>query len=154
MRKIIRSLGFVGLLYLASCESSSQSVIAIPNVNIACSAATDGANCSSASPCNPNLTSVVFMSRSGCDSSNYEPIATGSTILSCDAQGCSGTVGAWTDPSTSESVTEILTGRMDICSNIDMDCSSGASNTGDLVNERATDLQSNTALTIDNWSEL
>ncbi len=135
------------LTALAACENASETVVGIPNVQVGCNT-TDDPGC----PANGSPTAFVRMSRSGCgDSINFEPIATGSVVMNCDSTGCDGVVTTWTNPETSDSVNEILTGRMDICSQVDLNDSGGSPDTGDLINEESRSINSSVTLTVETW---
>lgn len=143
-------LGGLVLLFILGCEQSSDTVINIPNLQLECSLSDSGL-CSSGNP--QTVTGFVRLSRSGCgDSLSYDPVATGSVLMNCDAAGCDGVVSAWTDPETNMSVNEILTGRMDICSQVDLNNSSGLPDSGDLVNEDSQTITTDEAITVDSWS--
>ncbi len=136
---------------LLACESSSQTLIAIPNVQVGCTTS-DDANCSTSNP-NSSVTAYVRMTRSGCDSIDFDPVATGSVNMTCDSDGCEGVVSAWSNPDSSvtDPVTEILTGTMDVCAQVDLDDSGGLPNTGDLINEDSQNISGSTTITIDTW---
>lgn len=137
---------------LAACEKASDTVISIPSVQVQC-LTSDSANCNSG---NPGISAVVIMSRSGCDdnSIDFESVATGSTTMTCDTGGCIGTISSWTNPDNQNSVTEILTGRMDLCSTIDINSSGGDPDTGDLVDDSSRSISSSATITVDTWEEI
>ncbi len=138
-------------LVVTACEKSSNTVVSMPNIRVGCSTG-NSTNCSNANP-QPSLTGFVRLSRSGCGSSlQFDPVATGSVVLSCDVLGCDGTVSTWINPSTSEPVTEIITGSIYICAQMDLDNSSGLPNSGDLINEELRRITGSELLTIDTWS--
>ena len=139
------------LLLLSACEKSSTSAVSIPNVQLSCTTS-DDPNCSSSNP-NGVVRVFVRMTRSGCGTSiDFEPVATGDVAMNCDASGCDGVVTSWTDPETLGSVTEVITGDMDICSQVDLDNSSGLPNTGDLINQRAESIVDSSTIGVDTWS--
>lgn len=145
-----KALSCLILLSLVACEKSSDTVVKIPNVRVGCTTS-DDANCSSANI--HSVTAFVRMTRSGCGSSiGYDPVATGSVIMSCDGSGCDGTVNSWVNPETSSGVNEILTGVMDVCAQVDLNASSGLPDSGDLINESSTNITSESTITIDSWS--
>ncbi len=145
----VKILSLSVLIGVAACENASETVINIPNVQVGCTT-DDDANCSNLNV-NP-VTAFVRMSRSGCGSSiNFEPIATGSVVMNCDAAGCDGIVSSWINPDTLETVSEILTGRMDVCSQVDINNSSGLPDAGDLVQEDSINISSSATITVDQW---
>lgn len=147
---LFKKLLFLSLVFsFGACEQASETVISIPSVAVGCTTSDDPLCSSTGAP----LTAFVQMSRSGCGSSSgFEPIATGSVSLSCDVSGCDGLVSSWIDPDTSSPISEILTGRMDICSNVDLNKNTGDPDTGDLVNESSETINSSSTITIDSWS--
>lgn len=143
-------LVFLGsLLVLVGCENASDTVVNIPNVRVGCTNA-DSTDCDNT---NANgATAYVQMTRSSCSAANFDPVATGSVTMTCDASGCDGTVGSWINPDTNESVTEILTGSMDICTTVDLDNSGSSVVTGsDLEDETSQTINSSATITIDSW---
>ena len=152
MKNIGKVLALSSVLIVSACENASNTVITIPSVRVGCTSS-DSASCSSANP-NP-VTAFVRMTRSGCESLNFDPVATGSKVMSCDASGCEVTISTWTDPESFDSVTEIMSGTMDLCTQVDLDNSSGLPNTNDLVNEDSRNLSSSDTLTVDGpWEEI
>lgn len=137
------------LLVFAGCEDSSTTLVSIPNVNIECSSSLN-------SECDADLDGndvVVIMSRSGCgDSVSYEPVASGSSNLECDGTGCTATVDTWFDDN-SNSVTEVITGRMDVCSRITV-AASNVQSSADLVSEESEDINDSQSLLMSVWSSL
>jgi hypothetical protein len=146
---------FTFLSFTLGCEQSSDTVVAIPNVRVGCtvsdSSATTGADsCSSSNTHTMGV--LVIMTRSGCgESARFDQVATGDTTLTCDASGCEATVTSWTDPNTNQPITEILSGRMDVCSELDISAPAGKS-TNDLINESSVVISTPTTLTIDSWT--
>lgn len=139
------------LLVSTGCENASETVVNIPNVRVGCTT-TDSANCFNGNPNPP--TAFVVMTRSGCSESSiqFDPVATGSSAMSCDANGCDVTIAVWTNPGTSEPVTEILTGSMDVCARVDLDGSASSTPTaGDLVNDSSRLISSDNTITVDSW---
>lgn len=137
-------------VFMAACENASETVVSIPNVDLTCESATD-TTCNGAVDGND---AFVIMTRSGCgDSANFEPVAFGSVGLSCTASGCSGTVSSWQD-TNNNSVNEIISGRMDVCSRIDIGANDATESTGDLSDESSVNIQSGQTITIDSWSEI
>ena len=137
---------------LVACERSADTVLAIPSVRVGCTSA-DSPGCQSGNTC--GMTVLVQMTRSGCgESINYDPVATGTESMVCDASGCEATVSQWTDPSTNSRRSEILNGLMDICSTIDINCSVGDADSGDLVNEVSENIQSSSTILVDQWEEV
>ncbi len=143
---------FIGVL--AACEKAPDTIVNIPDVRVGCTVDDStglGNPCSSANI--NSITAFVRMSRSGCgDSLNFEPIATGSVTMNCDTAGCDGIVTDWTNPETSDTVNEILTGRMDVCAQVDLDGSGGLPDTDDLINEDSQSISSSATITVDTWS--
>lgn len=144
-------LGLFALLTIAACEKASDTVVGIPNVRVGCTT-TDDLDCSTANP--SSVRAFVRMTRSGCGSSiNFDPVATGSVVMNCDGSGCDGIVSSWTNPETAEPVTEILTGSMDVCAQVDINNSSGLPDTGDLINEDSRSIISSSTITVDSWTK-
>lgn len=150
--KLNKAALLISFLSITACEKASDTVVNIPNVRVGCTN-TDSVKCDSGSA---GQNSVVIMSRSGCDvgTVGFDGVATGSVQLQCDPQGCEGTISSWTDPENSASVTEILTGRMDICSTIYVDGGVGTPSVGDLVDESSESIGSSATITIDSWREV
>ncbi len=149
--KKIKILLLASILGSAGCENASQTVIGIPNVRVGCTT-TDAGICSNGNP-NP-VTAFVIMTRSGCSTSSidFDPVATGSSTMTCDINGCDVTISSWTNPSTSEPVTEILTGTMDVCARVDLDNSgSSTPTTGDLVNDDSMTINDSSTILVDSW---
>ncbi|MEM7646270.1 MAG: hypothetical protein AAF203_05125 [Pseudomonadota bacterium] len=136
---------------IIGCENASETAISVPNVQVGCTTG-DSGDCDSGNVNTP--TAFVVMTRSGCSESSiqFDPVATGSSTMSCDTDGCDVTISSWTNPGTSEPVTEILTGTMDVCSRVDLDGSgSSTPTTGDLVNDSSRSISSGATITVDSW---
>lgn len=92
------------------------------------------------------------MTRSGCGDSNsqFSPLAGGTTSLSCDTNGCTGSVSSWVDDNGNP-VSEVLTGSISVCSYIDLNCSD-IDDSGDLVDYQETVFPVGDPMTVDTWS--
>ena len=150
MKNIKYLLLLLSFQFLIACDQASDAVIGIPNVTLQCESQFN-ATCETT---NNGNNAFVIMSRSGCDESmvDYEPIATGSVAMSCDAVGCSGTISSWSD-SNSNTVTEIQAGPMDVCSRFDIGNNDAAESIGDLINEENYSIQSSSTITVGTWRE-
>jgi hypothetical protein len=141
-------LYLIFIFTIVSCEKSSQTLISIPAVRIEC-ANSDSTVCSTIN--NGKLVRVV-MTRSGCANQYYEPVATGSTYLTCISTGCSALISNWTD-SNNNSVNEILTGSMDICGLIDLNDNLNE-DTGEVRHSSDSNIQSSAQILLTNWTDI
>lgn len=150
--RVLKLICVLVFLFAMGCEQSSDTLVAIPQMNLECNS-TDNPTCSTNSfTCTPRQ-GFVYLTRSGCgDDGNYSPVAGGSTFLTCDTQGCSGSVSTWTDQN-SNPVTEIISGSISICAYIDTNCSS-IDDSSDLINYQDSFINSSISQTIDSWSVL
>lgn len=137
------------LMIVAACEKASDTVVGVPEVSVECTAASNS-NCNASIDGNDVR---VIMSRSGCgdEAEFFNPVAVSDGTLTCNSLGCSATLSSWLDASQN-SVSEVITGSMDICGLFDLDNNSGESS-GDLTDYRSENIQSNSAITLDNWSD-
>ena len=136
MKKSITLLLLV--LIFVSCEKASNTVIAVPDAVIDCQE----------SECNGALDGtrvVVFYTKSGCSAREFDPSASGNTTLSCDSNGCTGTVSSW-------NVTEMLTGFHDICANIDNVTENFDLDSGELVHESSRNIATDASISLESWS--
>ncbi|MEM7645768.1 MAG: hypothetical protein AAF203_02560 [Pseudomonadota bacterium] len=148
MRRL-RQLLWLIFFVVVACEQASDTVVSIPSVAVECSVSEN-------TRCNGALdgSSVrVIMSRSGCGNmaEEFDSVASSISSLSCDSSGCSATLSSWSNGNNS--VTEVLTGRMDICGLFDLDSSTGESS-GDIVHSSEQDIQSSETITADSWSDI
>ena len=131
-------------LAFVACEQASNTVVSMPNVEI---------NCQDTG-CDNTLsgdTVFVIVTRSGCgDSASFDPVASGDATVTCSSSGCVGTVSSWTDKNGND-VTEIITGRHDVCGYIDAN-NDTSQNTGDMETEDEAFINSSTTIVLDSWS--
>ncbi len=135
------------ILMFVACEQASDTLVSVPNITIDCNS-TDNPSC--VSPASP--TGRVIMTRSGCANLDFEPVASGTVTLTCGVSGCLGTVNSWRD-TNGNPVSEILTGRMDLCGLVDFNNNLQEDN-GDLVNETSQSIQSEDGLILETWEEV
>ena len=83
------------------------------------------------------------------NSVNYDFVATGSTSVSCSSSRCSGTVSSWRDANNSV-VTEILTGRHDVCAYIDTN-GDLQQQAGEMEHQSSVTISDNAPLVLDSW---
>lgn len=137
--------GALGILLLnSSCESSNAAPTDIPNFSISCDI----------SQCNAGVTGqgFVFLMKSNCPApgeSSFEPTVSGNTVLSCNSNGCSGTVSSWSDPNGNPA-TEIISGSYQVCSYID---SNGnlAKGSGEPEHDSSRVVRDSTPVTLEAW---
>ena len=79
-------------------------------------------------------------------------MASSVSTLVCDSSGCQATLNSWID-SNGNGVSEVITGRMDICGLMDLD-SSDTESSGDIVHVGEQDIQSSATITADSWSDV
>ncbi|MCJ8275760.1 MAG: hypothetical protein HRT44_11095 [Bdellovibrionales bacterium] len=141
----MRKLGYLLLLLFlfVACEQASNTVITAPNAAVDCQI----------TECNGALngrTAFVILTRSGCSNADFDPVASGSTSVSCDANGCTGVVSSWVD-ANSNSVTEIISGNHDVCAYIDVNGNT-SQDTGDVESDSSQSISSSETVVIDSWS--
>ena len=129
---------------IISCERESSVPVSVPIVDIDC----QHANCNNTF----NLkTAVVILTRSGCANADFDPVASGSTTVTCTVNGCSGSIGSWAD-ANNNSVTEILPGVHQICAVINQSGADYSKDPNDMVSESEENIFSSAAIRLDTWT--
>ena len=131
------------LLLFSACEKASNTVVGMPNIAVDCREA----------GCNTTLnedTVFVIVTKSGCANADFDPVASGSTNVSCTASGCTGSVSSWVD-ANGNSVSEIISGTHDICSYIDS-ISNTKQDAGEMVSVESKLITSDSSFTVETWT--
>lgn len=131
------------LMLFVSCaeQAGSGSYVPIPSVRVECTTSRCKATGGS-------INAFVIFTISGCANPSYGEVASGSSAVTCNGSGCTGTVTTFLD-STSQSVTSIPDGSYSVCVTIDLDRNySGTQQVGDAAGDLATNLRVNAATTV------
>ena len=138
----------LSMIAFVGCDKASETLVRIPTVTLDCNSANTTACASSGSQ-----TGRVIMTRSGCSNVDFEPIASGTVNLNCSSSGCRGSINSWRDVNGNP-VSEIISGRMDLCGLMDFVGSNLKEDTGDVTSETSQSIQSNQTITLDAWDEV
>ena len=140
-RRVLLSGLWLGLLVSCGEQAGSGNYVPVPSVRVECTTSRCKATGGS-------INAFAVFTISGCTNPSFGEVASGSSTVSCNGSGCTGTVTTFVD-SGSQSVTSIPDGLYSVCVTIDLDRHySGTQQAGDSAGDLSTHLRVNAATTV------